>query len=121
MYINNEEYMRAIVGDNDVRQVFNKQYQTSQNAFANTYNSPRALSLAEPNLENINLYPEAFKKINPIVINYCKNFTEKITKNNIEKLVDNIYNTVSNSSKEDKISNDILKDLIQILVLNQIL
>ena len=119
MYINNEEYMRAIVGDIEISPIFNKQYQTLQNTFINTYNSPKAINLAEPDLKNINLYPESFININPIVINKCRKVKEKANKNIVKKIVDEVYSQIN--SQQTRSNDDFLKDLIQILVLNQIL
>lgn len=113
MYINNEDYMRAIVGDINTNKIPINDFYNSQN----TYDIAESMRLAEPTLRTIDLYPEAFKKINPIVIQKCKNLTVKLTKNTIEKIVNEIYD---NLSKENTISNNILKDLIQVLVLNQL-
>lgn len=113
MYINSEDYMRAIVGDINTNKIpINDSYNSQ-----NTYDIAESIRLAEPTLRNIDLYPESFLKLNPIVIKACENLTVKLTKNAIEKIVNEIYN---NLSKENTISNNILKDLIQILVLNQL-
>ena len=55
MYMNNDEYMRAIVGDIKISPIFNKKYQTSQSTFINTYNNTKTVNIPEPKLENINL------------------------------------------------------------------
>ena len=119
MYMNNDEYMRAIVGDININPIFNKKYQTSQSTFINTYNNTKPVNIPEPKLENINLYPESFLSINPIVINKCKSVEKQISKDLLMKIVNEIYTQIN--SNNSKIDGNILKDLIQILVLNQLL
>lgn len=113
MYINNEDYMRAIVGDISTNRTPISSLESSQN----TYNNIDMMRLAEPTLRNIDLYPETYRKINPIVVNACKDLTIKLTKNSIEKIANEIYDKLE---KENTISSNVLKDLIQILVLNQL-
>lgn len=106
---NYDEYMRAMIGENPI-QINRYPIQTN---VLNTYN--RQINIPEPTIENIDLYPEIFTKLNPIVINKCKNINEKPNKELVAKLTDEIYEKAENKS------NSYLKDLIKILILNQLL
>lgn len=94
--LNSDEYMKAIVGD--------------------TY-SRDDINIKEPTLQNINLYPESFLRINPVVINKCKKIDQKLTSDLIERITNQVL--VELNKKENKDS--IQRDFIQILVLNQLI
>lgn len=49
--LNTDEYMKTIIGDTYTRSEIN---------------------IKEPTLQTVDLYPESYLKINPIVINKCK-------------------------------------------------
>ena len=84
--LNTDEYMKTIIGD--------------------TYTT----------LQTVDLYPESYLKINPIVINKCKKITQKPTKTIINQITDEIFKELNEKNAKD----DIKKDFIQILVLNQL-
>lgn len=107
---NYDEYLRAIIGENPI-QINRHSLQT--NVF-NTYNRQN-LNIPEPSLDTINLYPEIFIKINPLIVNRCKAISSKPTQEIISQLVEEIYQKI-----ENKGNNNYLKDLIRILILNQI-
>lgn len=94
--LNSDEYMKAIVSD--------------------TY-SRSDINIKEPTLQNINLYPELFLRINPVVINKCKKIDQKLTSDLIERITNQVL--VELNQKENKDS--IQRDFIQILVLNQLI
>ena len=94
--LNSDEYMKAIVSD--------------------TY-SRGYINIKEPTLQNINLYPELFLRINPVVINKCKKIDQKPTSDLIERITNQVL--VELNQKENKDS--IQRDFIQILVLNQLI
>ena len=70
----------------------------------------------EPTLQTVDLYPESYLKINPIVINKCKKITQKPTKTLINQITDEIFKELNEKNAKD----DIKRDFIQILVLNQL-
>ena len=86
--LNTDEYMKTIIGDTYTRSEIN---------------------IKEPTLQTVDLYPESYLKINPIVINKCKKITQKPTK------------TIINQLNEKNAKDDIKRDFIQILVLNQLI
>ena len=67
--LNSDEYMKAIVSD--------------------TY-SRSDINIKEPTLQNINLYPELFLRINPVVINKCKKIDQKLTSDLIERITNQV-------------------------------
>ena len=81
--LNTDEYMKTIIGDTYTRSEIN---------------------IKEPTLQTVDLYPESYLKINPIVINKCKKITQKI----LEEL------------NEKNTKDDIKRAFIQTLVLNQL-
>ena len=93
--LNTDEYMKTIIGDTYTRSEIN---------------------IKEPTLQTVDLYPESYLKINPIVINKCKKITQKPTKTLINKITDEIFKELNEKNAKD----DIKRDFIQILVLNQL-
>ena len=67
--LNTDEYMKTIIGDTYTRSEIN---------------------IKEPTLQTVDLYPESYLKINPIVINKCKKITQKPTKTLINQITDEI-------------------------------
>lgn len=133
---NYEEYMKAILGYQPKEQIRNPF--TSQSIINNktniTYdliNSTNSINIPEPTLINIELYPDIFIKINPIIINTCKTFNGKLNQETLAKLVDNIYiksiqileleNRINMNELKSTSQNNFLRDIIQILILNQLL
>lgn len=107
---NYDEYMRAIIGE---RPIQINRYPIQTNVY-NTYNRQN-INISEPSLDTINLYPEIFIKINPLIVNRCKEISSKPTQETISQLVEEIYMKIENNG-----NNNYLKDLIRILILNQI-
>ena len=68
--LNTDEYMKTIIGD--------------------TYTRSK-IKIKEPTLQTVDLYPESYLKINPIVINKCKKITQKPTKTIINQITDEIF------------------------------
>ena len=93
--LNTDEYMKTIIGDTYTRSEIN---------------------IKEPTLQTVDLYPESYLKINPIVINKCKKITQKPTKTLINQITDEILEELNEKNTKD----DIKRDFIQILVLNQL-
>lgn len=94
--LNTDEYMKTIIGYTYTRSEIN---------------------IKEPTLQTVDLYPESYLKINPIVINKCKKITQKPTKTIINQITDEIFKKLNEKNAKD----DIKKDFIQILVLNQLI
>lgn len=94
--LNTDEYMKTIIGDTYTRSEIN---------------------IKEPTLQMVDLYPESYLKINPIVINKCKKITQKPTKTIINQITDEIFKELNEKNAKD----DIKRDFIQILVLNQLI
>ena len=111
--LNTDEYMKTIIGDTYTRSEIN---------------------IKEPTLQTVDLYPESYLKINPIVINKCKKITQKPTKTIINQITDEIFKELNVDSKnsheilslfkelnEKNAKDDIKMDFIQILVMNQLI
>lgn len=96
--LNTDEYMKTIIGDTYTRSEIN---------------------IKEPTLQTVDLYPESYLKINPIVINKCKKITQKATKTIINQITDEIFKELNEKNAKDA-KDDIKRDFIQILVLNQL-
>ena len=93
----------------------------------------------DSNLEE--LYPDVYKKINPLVCKQCNTNTMPITQEILEQMVDNVYNSievdlkietntklqvnVSNGVRQQenrtRQSNNTLRDLIKILILKELI
>ncbi len=93
--LNTDEYMKTIIGDTYTRSEIN---------------------IKEPTLQTVDLYPESYLKINPIVINKCKKITQKPSKTLINQITDEILEELNEKNTKD----DIKRAFIQILVLNQL-
>ena len=93
--LSTDEYMKTIIGDTYTRSEIN---------------------IKEPTLQTVDLYPESYLKINPIVINKCKKITQKPTKTLINQITDEILEELNEKNTKD----DIKRAFIQILVLNQL-
>ena len=108
---NYDEYMRAIIGESST----NINRYPIQTSVPNTYNM-QDINIPEPNLDTINLYPDIFLSLNPIIENKCRDISSRPTKELVSQLVEEIY-----AKTENKGNNNFLRDLIRILILNQLL
>ena len=93
--LNTDEYMKTIIGDTYTRSEIN---------------------IKEPTLQTVDLYPELYLKINPVVINKCEKITQKPTKILVNQITDEILEKLNEKNTKD----DIKRAFIQILVLNQL-
>ena len=124
MYNSFEEYMRNVLGykNNDL---------CCENNFQLNNMQTSPLNIMEPTMNNIDLYPEIYIKVNPLVISRCKQITSRPTNELVSQIVDEIYFQVAPTTEVDNRvttkelnkgrKNDFLRDLIRILVLNQLL
>ncbi len=124
---------------------------TYQRCDNNCYSMPTNVNPTMTNTDEIeSLYPEIYRRINPIVCQICDNNTNPITKELIDQMTEQIYTNVegninttinvnvetnrkveNRNSKEpvkaevketrQRANNPLLKDLIRILILNRIL
>lgn len=165
-YQNYEDYIRSILGYPVMTS--NDKY---QNNIQNTYHYDYVSKTPTYNKDILNLYPEIYKIINPMICKICEANTKPITEELLNQMTDEIYlnfesdnisneaNEISNrekaqrknnknfqtntsvvhkeinkelnrDNKSDKeiesrqskvFSNPILRDLIKILILNQLL
>lgn len=170
--MNYDEYMRAIIGEKTLAQPTNfANYQTNNRPFgieennlngyinkSNTYRESSDFDLVEPTVNTIDLYPDIFIQVNPMVINRCKSITQKPTKDLVLQITNEIYDKVmqtlndnidnNRQEKEEdsrirepirpqrppfdrprpnpnrpnvvRPNNDFLRDLIRLLVINQL-
>ena len=88
-YQNYEDYMRSILGY-PVRQ---NEYMPTYENYNNISNSNTEYVFQTPNYssEIMNLYPEIYKIINPMVCKICEANTKPINRELIEKMTDEIY------------------------------
>lgn len=139
-YSNYEDYMRMVLG----YPMESSTYRNDNNWYPTQSNESSLISNPE------DFYPEIYKKINPSICQMCDRNVEPLTKELIEQMTEQIYNTVegdvntvininveagtrpeNRGTKEpvksearvakQKPSNPLLKDLIRILILNRIL
>lgn len=122
MYDNDyEEYMRAVLGYPQANDTYyNKSYLS--------YNNER--KVVDENRIN-KLYPEIYKLLKPMIVKVCENYRAyDIDGGLLETMATEIYNniesesTVTNEDVKNTRScakcNTLLKDLIKILILNQV-
>lgn len=95
-YQNYEDYMRSILG-----------YPIQeQQLFQNTYNDYNNLEYEYLNKmpryseEILNLYPEIYKIVNPMVCKVCEANTKPITKELLEKMTEEIYLNIESDPEE---------------------
>lgn len=127
-YQNYEDYMRSVLG-----------YPTNNSYTYDNYitNDNRNYSDYE-NMEE--LYPEIYRKINPLVCKECDGYSGTITKEVIDSMVDKIYSNIEMNNdivvnlnidnrsgkenrqiKQNNNNNTFLRDLLRILILNRLL
>ncbi len=133
MYNNYEEYMRSVLGYNAP----NNTYRESENY----YYEPMKMN---PNLQEVNaFYPEIYGIVYPVVQKVCsRRNLYNITKEQIDQMVEEVYNVVEPSEEEETRENPkngdvknprvketrnprprnfLLRDLIRILIIREIL
>ncbi len=91
-YQNYEEYMRKVLGYSSQNPNIyeNYQYRTMPQNYDNTYyRNEYVESLSEE--EAMELYPEIYRLVNPMVCKICETNSEPITKELIEKMTDEVY------------------------------
>lgn len=90
-YQNYEDYMRSVLGypvSNDMYTYENSNYYYDEDN--------RNCDLNEEDIEN--MYPDIYKKINPIVCRECDSFNGKFTKEAVENIVEKIYSNIEMDS-----------------------
>lgn len=141
-YSNYEDYMRMVLGY--PMENTNSTYRNDNNWYSAQNNVNSLISNPEE------LYPEIYRKINPAVCQMCDKNVEPLTKELLEQMTEQIYNTVEGDvntvvninveagkrvdnrgikepakaevrEKRQRINNPLLRDLIRILILNRIL
>ena len=121
-YQNYEDYIRSVLGYPNY---------CKENTYENEdyYNNEDYLKRSNCDLDEEtieNMYPDIYKKINPIIKKECDNLNnEKITKEKIDSIVDKIYfNIEPNKEVENRQlrrpNNPLLRDLIYILILERL-
>ncbi len=129
-----EEYMRTVLGYTpySMQDTFccTNDYYISQD----TSNQMNDSTLEE-------LYPDIYKRINPLVCKQCNTNTMPITQEILEQMVDNVYNSIEIDLKIEtntklqvnantgvrqqesrtRQSNNLLRDLIKILILKELI
>lgn len=93
---NYDEYMRAIIGENPT----NINRYPLQTNVINTYNR-QDINIPEPTLDTINLYPDIFLTLNPIIENRCKDINSRPTKELVSQLVEEIYAKTDNKGNRN--------------------
>lgn len=132
--ISYEEYMQQVLG-------------YTPRSMQDTFNTNDYYIMQNNNLVNMNnqnleeLYPDIYKKVYPLVCNECNRNTMPITNETLEEMTDNVFNAISvdlkietnvkvdtrndnsrqGEDRQERRRNNTLRDLIKILILNQIL
>ena len=105
-YQNYEDYMRSILGYPNYNNTHNS---TNYNDTYNDYsNMSYQYAIQGPRYSNeiLNLYPEIYKIVNPMVCKICEVNTKPITQELIEQMTDEIYmNLESDNSVADETVN----------------
>ena len=141
-YSNYEDYMRMVLGY--PMENTNSTYRNDNNWYSAQNNVNSLISNPEE------LYQELYRNINPAVCQMCDKNVEPLTKELLEQMTEQIYNTVEGDvntvvninveagkrvdnrgikepakaevrEKRQRINNPLLRDLIRILILNRIL
>lgn len=92
-YQNYEDYMRSILGypvSNDIYTYENANYYYGED-------NNRNCNINEQDIYN--MYPNIYKKINPIVLRECDCYNDKITKDVVENIVEKIYSIVEQDNE----------------------
>ena len=132
--ISYEEYMQQVLGytPRNMQDTFS----TNDYYIMQTNNT---IEMNNPNVEE--LYPDIFKKLYPLVCNECSKNTMPITNEILEQMTDNVFNAIDvdlkietnvkidtrkdnlrqGEDRQQRRRNNTLRDLIKILILNQIL
>ena len=96
-YQNYEDYMRSILGY-PVRQ--QNQFSDTYRDYPNMINHDYLAQLPRYSSEILDLYPEIYKILNPMVCKVCEANTKPISKELIEQMVDEIYLNVESNPEE---------------------
>ena len=100
-YQNYEDYIRSILGYPVM--TANGQY---GNNISNTYSYEYVSNRPTYNQDILNLYPEIYKILNPMICKICEANTKPITSELIEQMTDEIYlNLESDTNIDDEIIN----------------
>ena len=93
-----DDYIRSILGYSSVNSYsnnYNQSYRNYSNYNNQTFNS---------NSEIENCYPEIYKIVYPMITNRCSNITSDLTKEEVERMTDEIYLALE-SQDEKQVSN----------------
>lgn len=121
-----EEYMRSVLGY--------KPMCCDTNIYSNNdyYIMPMS-NMQINNNELEELYPEIYKRVYPLVCNECNNIVMPLKREVLEQMTENVYKSIEidlkietkNVSKQEdrqvSANNNFLRDLIRILILQQII
>lgn len=121
-----EEYMRSVLGY--------KPMCCDTNIYSNNdyYIMPMS-NMQTNNNELDELYPEIYKRVYPLVCNECNNVVMPLKREVLEQMTENVYKSIeidlkietkNVSKQEDRqvgANNNFLRDLIRILILQQII
>lgn len=99
-YQNYEDYMRSVLGypidSNNTYAAYSNPYETMQT----TYTNPTRY-----NDEILNLYPEIYRVVNPMVCKICEANTKPISQELVEQMTDEIYRNLEVQPETDTIVN----------------
>jgi len=126
--ISYEEYMRTVLG-------YQPSYMNNVYSQEDDFYTMQTRSyIAQPDQDLESLYPECYNKIYPTVCKVCSQCTGQITAEQLEKMTDDVYDTVfiAEVRKDDKTAkqaenretrqrNNNVRDLIKILILRELL
>lgn len=99
-YQNYEDYMRSVLGypidSNNTYAAYSNPYETMQT----TYTNPTRY-----NDEILNLYPEIYRVVNPMVCKICEANTKPISQELVEQMTDEIYRNLEVQPEVDTVVN----------------
>lgn len=102
-YQNYEDYIRSILGY--PVSTSNNTYQSNTYNYSNYNHEPMANNIPRYNSEILELYPEIYKIVNPMVCKICEANSKPITRELIEQMTDEIYlNIECDNSEEDAVN-----------------
>lgn len=98
-YQNYEDYMRQVLGypmnDPNIYETYD--YRNDQ-MYQDTYSTRNQLMPTLPEEEIRKCYPEIYHLVNPMVCKVCETNTQPITKELIEKMTDEVYTAIEDTS-----------------------
>ena len=100
-YQNYEDYMRSVLG---------YPAQSRQNTYETTYEMQYMPDVTYVNPSNYNremldLYPEIYQIVNPMVCKICESNTKPLTRELLESMTDEIYSNLESDPKMDTVVN----------------